>query len=85
MFYFFSFVDATLDCDFSSKYMCGYSVPEDTQYTWARAKGRTPSLNTGPDFDHTSLSPDGKTNQFKEGRIQDFRVFFFWGGGDCYI
>ena len=68
----FSFLDASVSCDFSAKYMCGYENTEQEGLVWKRYKGSTPSPNSGPDIDHTATSPDGTDKLFIVVYIQTY-------------
>ena len=39
--------------------LCGYTNIQGDQFDWTRAKGGTPSVMTGPTYDHTTNSPQG--------------------------
>ena len=45
------------NCDFERDY-CGWTCPENYRL-WARFRGATFTNGTGPDTDHTTLSPKG--------------------------
>ncbi|XP_064601810.1 uncharacterized protein LOC135467847 [Liolophura sinensis] len=47
-------------CGFEDFNICGFTQENATDFfNWTRAKGRTPSSNTGPEQDHTCEGPNG--------------------------
>ena len=46
-------------CDFESG-MCGYVTDPKADFDWTRKKGLTPSVGTGPPYDHTLQTDKGK-------------------------
>ncbi|CAF1046788.1 unnamed protein product [Didymodactylos carnosus] len=46
------------NCDFENS-ICNYTDPSAGDYKWKRQRGATPGSNTGPTFDHTTLSSSG--------------------------
>ncbi|XP_041467526.1 MAM and LDL-receptor class A domain-containing protein 1-like [Lytechinus variegatus] len=46
------------NCDFEDD-MCGYEQADDDDFDWTRNQGRTPSDNTGPTYDHTTMTSEG--------------------------
>ncbi|XP_043926711.1 IgGFc-binding protein-like [Protopterus annectens] len=47
----------SLECDFDIDY-CGWAQSSSDSFDWLRYKGPTPSLNTGPPYDHTSAEEE---------------------------
>lgn len=45
------FSNSAIDCNFETG-QCGWNTQE-TAYQWKNWYAKTPSRNTGPDFDHT--------------------------------
>ena len=49
-------------CGFEDPNICGFSQANGTDnFDWTRAKGSTPSADTGPSADHTCKSEEGKS------------------------
>nr|XP_054757473.1 MAM and LDL-receptor class A domain-containing protein 1-like [Lytechinus pictus] len=46
------------NCDFEDD-MCGYEQADDDDFDWTRNQWRTPSDNTGPTYDHTTMTSEG--------------------------
>lgn len=46
-------------CDFQNG-ICELRNDVNSEFQWTANKGPTPSENTGPSFDHTTLSKQGK-------------------------
>eukprot|EP00057_Strongylocentrotus_purpuratus_P018295 XP_011672769.1 PREDICTED: MAM and LDL-receptor class A domain-containing protein 1-like [Strongylocentrotus purpuratus] len=46
------------NCDFEDG-MCGYEQATGHDFDWLRNQGKTPSDNTGPDYDHTTMTSEG--------------------------
>ena len=46
-------------CTFESG-QCNWVNYDNGAYTWVRYRGATPSQNTGPTYDHTTLTAQGK-------------------------
>ncbi|XP_052762572.1 uncharacterized protein LOC128205159 isoform X2 [Mya arenaria] len=49
----------SVSCTFEHPYLCGYEFKNNTAYKWRRHQGQTPTLTTGPEFDHTTKSDRG--------------------------
>ena len=47
-------ISGPYDCDFTEN-MCGWRQSSIDDFDWTRKSEGTPSLNTGPDWDHTGL------------------------------
>lgn len=43
--------------------LCNWVQDQTDNFDWTRQKGRTSSSNTGPSFDHTTMSSNGKNNK----------------------
>ena len=39
--------------------LCGLTSENSTEFQWSTGLGKTPSENTGPDFDHTTFTDKG--------------------------
>jgi hypothetical protein len=50
-------------CDFDNTYMCNWS-PQSNYGVWSRTSGSTETAKTGPVFDHTRETSDGKNKTF---------------------
>lgn len=68
-------------CDFENVDLCGYDHDITGDFKWTRNKGDTPSLSTGPKFDHTYntnlghyMFIEGSAPQ-KEGKLISFSFF----------
>ena len=46
-------------CDFESPNICNYQHDVNANFKWERFKGKTSSLQTGPEFDHTYQTAEG--------------------------
>jgi len=56
---------ATVDCDFEGRYpqYCGWTnVQKTDDFDWTYQVGNTPSISTGPKFDHTMGDGRGKVH-----------------------
>ncbi|XP_041365944.1 MAM and LDL-receptor class A domain-containing protein 1-like isoform X2 [Gigantopelta aegis] len=43
-------------CDFEDSNLCGWSQGSKDDFDWIRTSGVTPTMNTGPQFDHTFMN-----------------------------
>lgn len=48
-------------CDFETD-LCGFVQRRDDTFDWLRKSGSTPTVNTGPMFDHTLKTSNGELN-----------------------
>ena len=51
---------AQVQCSFEDVKLCGWSNIHGDNFDWTRANGYTASANTGPPFDHTYGTKQGK-------------------------
>ena len=51
--FFFSGLETPGRCDFEAGGLCHWQNMTDDTFDWRRLSGRTPSLFTGPSYDHT--------------------------------
>lgn len=54
------FVSISGPCDFQNG-LCGLRNDVNSEFQWTTGIGPTPTDNTGPSFDHTTLSNEGNT------------------------
>ncbi|CAD5125314.1 DgyrCDS13557 [Dimorphilus gyrociliatus] len=72
--------NSTISCDFDDPFMCGYSIiPSDNGYRWFRFNFKTPSVNTGPHADHTTIH---KTERGFYMYVESTQEGTFLKGGD---
>ncbi|CAD5125315.1 DgyrCDS13558 [Dimorphilus gyrociliatus] len=72
--------NSTISCDFDDPFMCGYSIiPSDNGYRWFRFNFKTPSVNTGPHADHTTIN---KTERGFYMYVESTQEGTFLKGGD---
>ena len=59
--------------------LCGLSSDISMEFQWSYGSGKTPSLNTGPSSDHTTLSKKGKLSIRRRyiKLMQTFILFLF--------
>ena len=48
-------ISGPYDCDFTDS-TCGWRQSSFDDFDWTRMSEGTPSINTGPDWDHTGLT-----------------------------
>jgi len=56
--------------------VCQITLVPSGVFTWTRLAGSTPSLNTGPDFDHTYLNTTGNSYNTLEDEENCYTNFF---------
>ena len=61
-------ISGPYDCDFTDN-MCGWRQSSFDDFDWTRKSEGTPSLNTGPEWDHTGLIHGVKESY---GRLTSF-------------
>lgn len=52
-------IDCGYDCTFENNHACKWNDTSRGSFKWTKYRGATPDSNTGPSFDHTTLSPNG--------------------------
>ena len=59
-----SYTDSAIDCDFEDEEdgMCGYTQASNNHFDWMIGEGSTPTIGTGPQYDHTVKSVSGGYN-----------------------
>jgi len=66
-------------CDFENDTCQMATEPSSSEFTWLRFAGSTASENTGPDFDHTTLTAEGhymyaEATEFEPGQVATLRL-----------
>ena len=52
-------------CDFETADLCGYIQDSTDPIDWTRNSGTTPTVGTGPSFDHTYSNSSGRFYLFE--------------------
>ena len=69
-------VSGTVQCNFETKDLCGYSQPRNTDnFDWTWKTGSSPTRNTGPTVDHTTGTNAGKREKVIVKPLNEFRLF----------
>lgn len=70
----FGFVYVSVPCSFENGF-CGLTQDFLSQNKWVTGQGSTPTLDTGPEYDHTTMSTDGKLKFQYEYCVGNYSIY----------